>query len=101
MTASGDTTISEWNVVTGELVATYKSHTGSVKSVHVNRDEPSRLLNMQCTCLHFCCMATFLTHTTAVLRNIFLGGLCEIWPMISQSPTCSDMTVCYQYNMCL
>ena len=41
MTASGDMTISEWDVVRGELVATYKSHTGSVKSVDVKNDEPS------------------------------------------------------------
>jgi WD40 repeat protein len=41
VTASGDTTIGQWDVVRGESVATYKSHTGSVKSVDVKRDEPS------------------------------------------------------------
>ena len=48
MTASGDTTIGQWDVVRGESVATYKSHTGSVKSVDVNKDEPSECYNMSC-----------------------------------------------------
>lgn len=50
MTASGDTTIGQWDVVRGESVATYKSHTGSVKSVDVKKDEPSECYNnMSCS----------------------------------------------------
>jgi denticleless len=45
VTASGDTTIGQWDVVRGESVATYKSHTGSVKSVDVKRDEPTMLVS--------------------------------------------------------
>ena len=41
MTASGDTTLSEWDVSRGESVATYRSHTGSVKTVDTKKDESS------------------------------------------------------------
>ena len=47
MTASGDTTLSEWDVVRGESVATYRSHTGSVKTVDTKADEPSMFITQQ------------------------------------------------------
>lgn len=43
VTASGDTTIAEWDVVRGESVASYRSHSGSVKTVDTKKDEPSKL----------------------------------------------------------
>ena len=48
VTASGDTTIGQWDVVRGESIATYRSHTGSVKSVDVNINEPSEQLLYTC-----------------------------------------------------
>ena len=42
MTASGDTSVIHWDVVSGKSIATYKYHTGSVKTVDVKYDEPSR-----------------------------------------------------------
>lgn len=42
MTASGDTSVVHWDVVSGKSIATYKYHTGSVKTVDVKYDEPSR-----------------------------------------------------------
>jgi denticleless len=45
ITGSGDTTIAQWDVVRGESVATYKSHTGSVKTIDVKQDEPSTFVS--------------------------------------------------------
>ena len=46
ITGSGDTTISQWDIVRGESVASYKSHTGSVKTVDVKMDEPSECIKI-------------------------------------------------------
>ena len=64
MTGSGDTTIAQWDVVRGESVAEYKSHTGSVKTIDIKQDEPSTymymyirnkcVMNMYIHCVHVC-----------------------------------------------
>lgn len=51
MTGSGDTTIAEWDVVRGDSVAIYKSHTGSVKTIDVKQDEPS-ICSIRSTCMY-------------------------------------------------
>ena len=53
ITGSGDTTIAEWNIVRGVSVAVYKSHTGSVKTVDVKKDEPSEFNLIHCM---LCCV---------------------------------------------
>ena len=39
---SGDATVRHWDVVGGALLAEFKAHTASVKSIDVNVAEPSK-----------------------------------------------------------
>ena len=41
LTASGDTTVRLWDVVGGVSLASFRAHSGSIKSVDVKADEPS------------------------------------------------------------
>ena len=73
ITGSGDTTIAEWNIVRGVSVAVYKSHTGSVKTVDVKKDEPSEF-NMLC-CVNvlkgpYLLPLTLLSHMYTVYTNV-------------------------------
>ena len=45
VTASGDTSLCLWDVVSGSLLTTFKAHHGSVKSVEVKQEEPCKLLH--------------------------------------------------------
>ena len=55
MTGSGDTTVAQWDVMRGESIATYKSHTGSVKTIDVKHDEPSMHRLILTECVSSCC----------------------------------------------
>ena len=42
LTGSGDQTVCLWDVVTGTHLGLFRFHTGSVKSVESNKNEPSK-----------------------------------------------------------
>ena len=49
LTASGDTTVHLWDVVGGASLASFRAHSGSVKSVDVKADESGMCSKHQAT----------------------------------------------------